>query len=85
MRQQACDSRPQHSKGRVKKDLLPLILSLLSVVLPVAAQDHGDRSRDLADVSANHGPVPMIHLKAEQLPDLNIPRAGHEMFCVNGE
>ena len=54
-------------------------------MLPVAAQDHGDGSRDLADVSANHGPVPMIHLKAEQLPDLNIPRAGHEMFCVNGE
>ena len=54
-------------------------------VLPVAAQNHGDRSRDLADVSANHGPVPMIHLEVEQLPNLNIPRAGHALFYANGE
>lgn len=27
----------------------------------------------------------MIHLEAEPLPDLNIPRAGHSVFYVNGE
>lgn len=26
-----------------------------------------------------------MKLQVEQLPDLNIPRAGHEVFCVNGE
>lgn len=28
---------------------------------------------------------PEVKIKTEQLPDLNIPRAGHEVFCVNGE
>ena len=28
---------------------------------------------------------PEVKLQVEQLPDLNIPRAGHEVFCVNGE
>lgn len=66
------------------KKWLPLILVMMSV-LPLAAQNHGDRSRDLADMSANHGPVPMIHLEVEQLPDLNTPRAGHALFYANGE
>lgn len=62
------------------------LLSWLMLLLPsVMAANHGDRSRDLADASANHGPVPMVHLEAEQLPDLNIPRAGHALFMVNGE
>ncbi len=28
---------------------------------------------------------PIIKVETEQLPDLNVPRAGHLMFCVNGE
>lgn len=28
---------------------------------------------------------PMIQIEIERLPDLNIPRAGHELFYVNGE
>ena len=28
---------------------------------------------------------PEVRIEVEQLPDLNIPRAGHEVFCVNGE
>ena len=62
------------------------LLSWLMLLLPsVMAANHVDRSRDFADTSANHGPVPMIHLEAEPLPDLNIPRAGHSFFYVNGE
>lgn len=51
--------------------MLPLILSLWSVVLPVAAQQQ--------EV------CPVIKLEAERLPDLNIPRAGHALFYANGE
>ncbi len=51
--------------------MLPLILSLWSVVLPVAAQQQ--------EV------YPVIKLEAERLPDLNIPRAGHALFYANGE
>jgi len=52
---------------------LSLLLSLL--ILPALAQE-----RD-----ANQESTPMIHLNVEQLPDLNIPRAGHQVFCANGE
>jgi len=46
---------------------------MMMSVLPVAAQNQ------------NHESIPMIHLEVEQLPDLNIPRAGHALFFVNGE
>ena len=51
--------------------MLPLILTLLSIVLPVAAQ--------------HQEACPIIKLEAERLPDLNISRAGHALFYVNGE
>ena len=53
------------------KKLLPLILPLLSIVLPVAAQQQET--------------CPTVEIEFEQLPDLNIARAGHQVFCVNGE
>ena len=53
------------------RKLLPLILTLLSIVLPVAAQ--------------HQEACPIIKLEAERLPDLNISRAGHALFYVNGE
>ena len=53
------------------KNLLPLIWSLLSIVLPVVAQQQDA--------------CPVIKLEAERLPDLNIPRAGHALFYANGE
>ena len=53
------------------KNLLPLIWSLLSIVLPVVAQQQEA--------------CPVIKLEAERLPDLNIPRAGHALFYANGE
>ena len=28
---------------------------------------------------------PQVKIEVERLPDLNIPRAGHQVFCVNGE
>ena len=28
---------------------------------------------------------PEVRVEAERLPDLNVPRAGHTVFCVNGE
>ena len=46
-------------------------MSLLSIVLPVAAQQQEA--------------CPVIKLEAERLPDLNIPRAGHALFYANGE
>lgn len=51
--------------------MLPLIWSLLSIVLPVVAQQQEA--------------CPVIKLEAERLPDLNIPRAGHALFYANGE
>jgi AraC-like DNA-binding protein len=40
----------------------------------------------LAMASADSTTVcPEVRIEVEQLPDLNIPRAGHEVFCVNGE
>ena len=51
--------------------MLPLILLLLSIVLPVAAQQQET--------------CPTVEIELEQLPDLNIARAGHQVFCVNGE
>ena len=53
------------------RNLLPLILSLLSIVLPMAAQQQEA--------------CPVIKLETERLPDLNIPRAGHALFYANGE
>ena len=46
-------------------------MSLLSIVLPVAAQQQEA--------------CPVIKLETERLPDLNIPRAGHALFYANGE
>ena len=53
------------------KQLLPLILSLLSIVLPVAAQQQEA--------------CPVIKIETDRLPGLNIPRAGHALFYANGE
>ena len=61
--------RPFSSKRQSRA--AALILSLLSVVLPVAAQQQEA--------------CPVIKLEAERLPDLNIPRAGHALFYANGE
>ena len=52
------------------KNLLPLI-SMIMAVLPVAAQKQET--------------CPVVKIEAEQLPDLNIPRAGHALFYANGE
>lgn len=32
-----------------------------------------------------HQSCPMVKMQIERLPDLNIPRIGHSVFCVNGE
>lgn len=47
------------------------ILSLLMLLLPVGVMAENT--------------VPMIHIEAERLPDLNIPRNGHSAVCKNGE
>jgi len=54
----------------VKKQLA-LLLVLFVIVTSVGAQQHV--------------PCPEIRIEAVQLPDLNIARAGHETFVVNGE
>ena len=61
--------RPFSSKRQSRA--ATLILSLLSIVLPVVAQQQEA--------------CPVIKLEAERLPDLNIPRAGHALFYANGE
>ena len=50
-------------------------LLALTMLLPTWAM----ASTDSATV------CPEVRIEVEQLPDLNIPRAGHEVFCVNGE
>ena len=50
-------------------------LLALTMLLPTWAM----ASADSATV------CPEVRIEVEQLPDLNIPRAGHEVFCVNGE
>lgn len=42
----------------------------MTIVLPVAAQQQT---------------CPVVKIEVEQLPDLNIPRAGHTLFYANGE
>lgn len=53
----------------MQKSLIPCLLIMLS--LTTRAQ------QEL--------PLPEIKIEVERLPDLNIPRAGHETFIVNGE
>ena len=45
------------------------LLSLLMLLLPIVT------------MAADH--CPMIHIKVERLPDLNIPRNGHSAVCLN--
>ena len=56
------------------------ITILLLIVLPVTALSAGDLSTE--DVRSS---CPEVKIEVEQLPDLTIPRASHELFCVNGE
>lgn len=56
------------------------IMILLLTVLPVTALSAGELSTK--DVRSS---CPEVKIEVEQLPDLNIPRASHELFCVNGE
>lgn len=46
------------------------VLFLLMLLLPVV-------------VKASH--IPMVRIEAKRLPDMNIPRSGHQAFIVNGE
>jgi len=54
--------------------LQAIILTCLVAVLPTAAQQPG-----------TVGCCPEVRIELEQLPGLNIPRAGHQVFCANGE
>lgn len=54
--------------------LQAIILTCLAAVLPTAAQQPG-----------TVGSCPEARIELEQLPDLNIARAGHQVFCANGE
>ena len=38
-----------------------------------------------AEVHADSMACPMVKISVERLADLNIPRSGHNIFCVNGE
>ena len=50
------------------------ILAVLSIGAHAATSDHEVASK-----------CPEVKIEVERLSDLNIPRAGHELFCVNGE
>lgn len=57
------------------KSLL-IALSYLLLTLPMAvAQQRGNEAAG----------CPVVEIKAVRLPDLNIPRSGHMILCVNGE
>lgn len=57
-----------------------LLLLSLFVVLPSMAQQTPNTPNKHADASC-----PVIKIKPERLPDLNIPRYGYNLFCLNGE
>ena len=46
-----------------------MFLLCLAAILPAAAQQS----------------CPMVKMQVERLPDLNVPRTGHSVFCVGGE
>ena len=52
-------------------------LAILLFLLPTAARG------GTADTIPSGCPI--VKMEVEQLPDLNIARAGHQVFCVNGE
>ena len=62
----------------MKKPLLPLLSLLL--VMPIIAQAATARPDKGAGAAC-----PLVKIEVEQLPDLNIPRAGHQVLCANGE
>ena len=52
-------------------------LLILTMLLPTLAMASPDTTTTVK--------CPEVRIEVEQLPDLNIPRAGHEVVCVNGE
>lgn len=54
-------------------NITKIVLLLLPLALTVKASDTVKTS------------YPIVKLQLERLPDLNTPRAGHAVFCVNGE
>ena len=52
-------------------------LAILLFLLPTAARG--------ASADTIPSGCPIVKVEVEQLPDLNIARAGHQVFCVNGE
>ena len=52
-------------------------LLVLTMLLPTLAM----ASHDSTTVAG----CPEVRIEVKQMPDLNIPRAGHQTFCVNGE
>ena len=57
------------------KSSLIAISYLLLTLLPAVAQQRINKAEG----------CPVEKIKAERLPDLNIPRSGHMILCVNGE
>lgn len=53
---------------------LTLILSSIIVVMTARATDSDDQSL-----------CPVVKVDIERLPDLNVPRSGHNVVCVNGQ
>ena len=56
-----------------------IFLLCLAAIPPAAAQ------RLRVGVSAGMHPCPMVKMQLERLPNLNVPRMGHSVFCVGGE
>ena len=54
------------------------ILCLLLAVLGLSAQADGPSH---PDGNGGHD----VHIEAERLPDMNVPRSGHVLFWVNNE
>lgn len=58
------------------RQVLRLTVSLLLTALSVSAQPPADRE---------YAACPSAKIGIQKLPDLNIARAGHQLFCTNGE
>lgn len=92
-----CKNKTQHffaeqvlirifAADNMKKTLITLLIILTGCLSTGAMKKTATRVQAAAaDGNAKAASCPMLKIKAERLPDLNIPRSGHALFCTEGE
>jgi len=70
----------------MKKALITLLVILTGCLTTGAMKKTATAGQtDATDGNAGAATCPMVKIEAERLPDLNIPRGGHALFCAGGE